>query len=251
MHGRADKTYLVRPLVLAQIAAIRAAEVAEPTLVRLLPLVQRRDVRLQLCVRRGGVPAAIAHVGAFARVRALVVVLGLVGRERLGAAREAARVGAVAGVREEVARELGALLEVFGRGVARGPLAGAGGARVDVRGFDVLVEEGGGGEGGEAEDARGVLPFADAGGRGGGGGGRGGSGGGGGWGVQAGGGGVEAELGGFGAFALEGVGVVGLREEPGCVVEAVEGVVERVVEHAHACVRGERGVWLIGVQAKV
>lgn len=250
MHGRADKTHLVRPLVLAQITAIRAAELAEPTLMRLLPLVQRRDVRLQLRVRRGGVPAAVAHVGAFARVRALVVVLGLVGRERLGAAREAARVGAVAGVREEVPRELGALLEVFGRGVARGPLAGAGGACVDVRGFDVLVEEGGGGEGGEAEDARGVLPFADAGRGGGGGGGRGGSGRGGWWGVQAGGG-VEAEFGGFGAFALEGVGVVGLREEPGCVVEAVEGVVERVVEHAHACVRGERGVWLTGVQAKV
>ena len=116
------------PLVLAQITAVRAAKVAEPALVRLFTLVQRRDVRLQLRVRRGRVPAAVAHVGALARVRALVVVLGLVRRERLGAPCEAAGVGAVARVREEVPRELGALLEVFGRGVAGRPLAGARGA---------------------------------------------------------------------------------------------------------------------------
>jgi hypothetical protein len=65
-----------------------------------------------------GVPAAIADVRAFAGVCALVIVFGLICCERLGARWIAACVGAVAGVAEEVAREFGALLEVFGRSVA-------------------------------------------------------------------------------------------------------------------------------------
>ena len=44
---------------------------------------------------------------------------------------------------------------------------------------------------------------------------------------------------------------MGLGEEPVCVVEAVEGVGEGVVEHVHACVWGERCAWLTGLQAKV
>src|SRR6478735_5742081 len=110
--------YLMRALVLAQVGAVRAGEVAEATLVRLLPLVQCRDVRLQLRMRGRSVSASIAYVRALAGVRALVVVLRLIRGEGLVAAFEAACIGAVAGVREEVPRELGALLEVFGCGFA-------------------------------------------------------------------------------------------------------------------------------------
>lgn len=104
----------MRSLVLGQVTRVCAREVAEAASVRLLALVQGADVRLQLRVRRGRVPAAVAHVGAFAGVGALVVVLGLVGGERLVAACVAACVGPVACVAEQVARELRALLEVLG-----------------------------------------------------------------------------------------------------------------------------------------
>jgi hypothetical protein len=50
------------------------------------------------------------------------------------------------------------LLEVFGGRVAGVPLAEARGAVVDVCGFGVFVERFGSGEGGETEEARGVLP---------------------------------------------------------------------------------------------
>jgi hypothetical protein len=115
-------------------------------------------VGLQLRVGCRGVAAAVADVGALTGVGALVVVFGLVGCEGFGAGWVAAGVGAVAGMAEQVARELGALLEVFGGGVARVPLAEAGGAVVDVRRFGVFVQRFGGGEGGEAEEAWGVLP---------------------------------------------------------------------------------------------
>ena len=108
------------------------------------------------------VPAAVADVRALAGVGALVVVLCLVCGEGLVAACVAACVGSVARVAEQVARELGALLEVLGGGVAALPLAEAGGAVVDVGGLDVLVQGGGGGEDGEAEQAWRVLPLADA-----------------------------------------------------------------------------------------
>lgn len=59
---------------------------------------------------------------------------------------------------EEMARELGALLEVLGAGVAAFPLAKTGGAVVDVCSFGVFVEGLRRGEGGEAENVGGVLP---------------------------------------------------------------------------------------------
>lgn len=117
---------------------------------RLFALVECRDMGLELRMGRGGVAAAIADVWAFTGVSALVVVFGLVGREGLGAAWKAACVGAVAAVAEEVAAELGALLEVFGARVARFPVAVARGAVVDVGRFGVGVECGGVGEGREA-----------------------------------------------------------------------------------------------------
>jgi hypothetical protein len=103
----------MRALVLTQVRAIRAGEVTEAALVRLLPLVQCRDVRLQLRMRGSRIPAFITYVGTLASVRALVVILRLVRGEGLGAALEAACIGAVARVREEVPRQLGALLEIF------------------------------------------------------------------------------------------------------------------------------------------
>ena len=90
------------PLVLAQITAVRTREVAEAALVRLFPLVQRTDVRLQLCMRGGRVSAPIAHVRPLACVCPLVVVLCLVRREGLVAACVSACVGSVAGVAEQV-----------------------------------------------------------------------------------------------------------------------------------------------------
>lgn len=96
-------------------------------------------MRLQLRVCCGCVAATVTYVGALARVGSLVVVFGLVGGEGLVAAFVAAGIGPVAGVAEEVARELGALLEVFGGGFAAFPLAEAVGAVVHVGGFNVLV----------------------------------------------------------------------------------------------------------------
>jgi uncharacterized BrkB/YihY/UPF0761 family membrane protein len=52
---------------------------------RLLPLMQRADVRLQLRVRGCRVAAAITYVGTLAGVCALMVVFGLVGGEGFGA----------------------------------------------------------------------------------------------------------------------------------------------------------------------
>ena len=68
---------------------------------------------MELRVGGCGVAAAVADVGALAGVCALVVVFGLVGGKGFAARGETACVGAVAGVAEEVARELGALLEVL------------------------------------------------------------------------------------------------------------------------------------------
>lgn len=89
---------LMRALVLAQITAVRAGKVAEPALVRLLPLMEGGDVCLELGVRCRSVSAAVADVRALASVGALVVVFGLVGREGFGAGGEAAGVRTVAGV---------------------------------------------------------------------------------------------------------------------------------------------------------
>lgn len=151
----------MRALVLTQVRAVRARKVAEATLVRLLPLVQCRDVRLQLGVRGGRVSASVAHVRTFAGMRALVIVLRLVRGEGLVAVLEAACVRTVAGMREEMPRELGALLEVFGGSFATFPLTNTLRTVVDVRGFDVGVEGGRVAEGGETEDARCLLPTAD------------------------------------------------------------------------------------------
>jgi hypothetical protein len=109
-------------------------------------------------VRRCCVAAAVADVRALACVGALVVVFGLIRCKCLGARGIAACVGAVARVAEEVTRELGALLEVFGRGVAGLPLAEAGSAIVNVSSLGVLVEGFGGREAGEAEQSWSVLP---------------------------------------------------------------------------------------------
>lgn len=81
---------------------------------RLLTLVQGADVGLQLRVRGCRVSAAIAHVRAFARVRPLVVVFGLVRGKCLVATFVATCVWTVTSMAEEVARKLGALLEIFG-----------------------------------------------------------------------------------------------------------------------------------------
>jgi hypothetical protein len=116
---------LMRAFMFTQITAVCTREVAEAAFMGFLSLVEGRDVCLQLRVGGGGVAAAVADIGSFAGVGALVVVFGLVGCKGLGAGGIAAGVGAVAGVPEEVARELGALLEVFGGGVARVPLAEA------------------------------------------------------------------------------------------------------------------------------
>ena len=93
----------MRALVLGQITRIRTGKVAEPALMRLLIEMQGRDVRLQLRVRGSRVPAVLADVGPVAGVGALVVVFCLVRGEGLGAAFEAACVGPVACVSEEVA----------------------------------------------------------------------------------------------------------------------------------------------------
>jgi hypothetical protein len=116
---------LVGAFVFTEVTAVCACEVAEAAFVWFLTLVQGRDVGLQLRVRRRRVATAVADVWALAGVGALVVVFGLVGGKGLGTGWVAACVGAVARVAEEVAREFGALLEVFGARIAGLPLAEA------------------------------------------------------------------------------------------------------------------------------
>jgi hypothetical protein len=110
--GRIE-TYLMRALVLAKVARVGAGEVAKTAFVRLLALVQRTDVCLQLRVCRCRITAAVACVRPFASVGTLVVIFGLVGGECLVAALVAARVGAVASMAEQMSGQLGPLLEVF------------------------------------------------------------------------------------------------------------------------------------------
>jgi hypothetical protein len=150
----------MRALVFAQVTAVGACEVTEAAFVRFLALVQRANVRLELCVRCRRVAAAVADVRALACVSALVVVFGLVCRKCLGAGGIAACVRAVAGVAEEVTRELRTLLEVLGRGVARFPLAEAGSAIVNVGSLGVLVKSFGIWEASKAKQAWSVLPRA-------------------------------------------------------------------------------------------
>lgn len=92
----------MRPLMLAQITAIRTRELAESALMRFLPLVQRTDMRLQLRVRCGCVSAPVAHVRSLACMRALVVVLCLIRGECLVAAGVRAGVRPVACVPKQV-----------------------------------------------------------------------------------------------------------------------------------------------------
>ena len=87
--------YLMRPLMLTQITAIRTRKVAKPALMRFLPLVQRAYVRLQLRMRRCRVSAPVTHVRPLACMCALMVILGLVCSERLVAAGIAACVWSV------------------------------------------------------------------------------------------------------------------------------------------------------------
>jgi hypothetical protein len=134
--------------VFAEVTAVRTCEVAEAAFMRLFPVVQRGDVRLQLRMCRGCVAAAVADVRALACVCALVVVFGLVGCEGFGARGKAAGVGAVAGMAEQVPRELGALLEVFCRGGAGVPETKTRSRVINVRGLGVRVECGGSREGG-------------------------------------------------------------------------------------------------------
>jgi hypothetical protein len=148
----------MRALVFAQVTAVCACKVAEAAFVRLLALVQRTNVRLELCMRCRGVAAAVADVRALACVSALVVVFGLVCCKCLGAGGIAACVRAVTGVAEEVTRELGTLLEVLGRGVAGFPLAEAGGTVVNVGSLGVFVKSFGVREASKAEQAWSVLP---------------------------------------------------------------------------------------------
>ena len=92
----------MRPLMLTQIRAIGTGKVAESALVSLSLLVKCTNVCLQLRVRRRRESALCARVWTIARVRTLVVFFGLVCREGFTAAGEAARVGAVARVAEEM-----------------------------------------------------------------------------------------------------------------------------------------------------
>jgi hypothetical protein len=148
----------VGTLVFAEVAAIRAREVAEAAFVRFLALMQRGDVGLQLSVRGSCVTAAVTHIRTFASVCAFVIVFCLVGGECLGATRKTAGVGTVAGVAKEMAREFGALLEVLCGSVTAFPQAETGGAVVDVYVFGVLVQGFGGGENLETEDTWSMLP---------------------------------------------------------------------------------------------
>lgn len=92
----------MRPLMLTQITRVRTAKVAEPALVNLDLKMQRTDMRLQLRMRRRRIPALIALVRLVSRMGPLVVVLGLVRRERLVAVGIAAGVWPVTCVAEEM-----------------------------------------------------------------------------------------------------------------------------------------------------
>jgi hypothetical protein len=109
-------------------------------------------------VGRCGVAAAVADVGSLAGMSTLVIVLGLVRREGFVAAFVATGVWTVARMAEKVTRELGALLEVLGRGLATFPLAEAMSTVIDVGSLDVLVQSLGAVEDGEAEEPWGMLP---------------------------------------------------------------------------------------------
>jgi hypothetical protein len=115
-------------------------------------------VGLKLRVGRRCVAAAVADVRSLAGMSTLMVVFCLVRGEGFIAAVVATSVRSIASVAEEVARKLGALLEVLRRGLAALPLAQAVSAVVDVGSFDMLVEGFWTVEEGEAEEALSVLP---------------------------------------------------------------------------------------------
>jgi hypothetical protein len=73
-------------------------------------------------------------------MRPLVVIFGLVRGKRLVAAFVAAGIWPVASVAKEVTRKLGALLEIFARGIAVFPLAEAVCTVVHVCGLNVLMQ---------------------------------------------------------------------------------------------------------------
>lgn len=83
------------PFMLAQVRAIGASEVAEPTLVRLLAFVQRRNMGLKLRVCRRGISTPIAYIRSVARMRPLMVIFRLIGGKCLAATFETASVGPV------------------------------------------------------------------------------------------------------------------------------------------------------------
>ena len=125
---------------------------------RILALVQRADVGLQLCMRCCCVATAVAYIRSFAGVCPLVIVFGLVGSKRLVTALVATSVWAVACVAEKMTRQLGALLEVFGVCFTTFPLAEAMCAVVNVSGLDVFVEGFGAVKDSETEDTGRMLP---------------------------------------------------------------------------------------------
>lgn len=96
------QTYLVSPLMFAKIARVGTRKLAEATLVRLLSLMQRTDVSLQLCVCRSRITAPIANVRSLAGMCPFMVVLCLIRCKRLVAAYIATCVGTVAGMTEQV-----------------------------------------------------------------------------------------------------------------------------------------------------
>lgn len=85
-----------------QITAIRTCELAEAALVWFLPLMQRADMCLQLCMRCRSVAAPVAHVRSLTCMCTLVVVFCLIRRERLVAPYVAARVWTIACVAQQV-----------------------------------------------------------------------------------------------------------------------------------------------------
>ena len=146
------------PLVFAQVTRVSTCKLAEPAFVRLLALVQRTDVGLQLRMRCCCVATAVTYVRSLAGVCPLVVVFGLIGSKRLVTALVATSVWAVACVAEKMTRQLGALLEVFGVCFTTFPLAEAMCAIVNVSGLDVFVEGFGAVKDGETEDTGRMLP---------------------------------------------------------------------------------------------
>ena len=146
------------PLVLAQVTRVSTCKLAEPTFVRLLALVQRTDVGLQLCMRCCCVATAVTYIRSLACVCPLVIVFGLVGCKRLVTALIATSVWAVACVAEKMTRQLRALLEIFGMCFTAFPLAEAVCAVVNVSGLDVFVEGFGAVKDSEAEDTWRMLP---------------------------------------------------------------------------------------------